>query len=230
MASLTVTATSVGPNTHAGMYLLVRVFTGATESGGATASGTPVGSTGTVSLTPNGTNSLVFASVCSGLVAGSFSAASNNTTYFNVNDGTNTATANWAHFTGAVTSGTPVAVGATLAGSSTIANGAYEILSTTGSTPSLATSPTGAQSPSTNTVTSASFTAVPGAVLCVGVGCTSPSGTGVSSFTVSDSLGVAWTSRVFQTGSPDAAVGVFTGTVPPPPPAPTTLYQMRSFG
>lgn len=233
MATFTVTVTSQGSAVHNGIAVLPRIYTGATESGGNSASGTPAGATGTLSFTPAGNNSLIFNPLASGLVgSGNYSAASNNALYFGLGDQTNILLANTGHYTGTVNAGVSLTVGASLVGSTTITSVIYEILSTTGtSTPVLATSPVGSGATVTNTVTSAALSVPANAVVAVSCACVSTSGTGVSSFTITDNanLGLVWTSRGFLSGANGSAAGVFTTTLVPPPP-PRAVYQMRSFG
>lgn len=201
--AVTVTATPTG---GAGNLLRVLVLTGATAAGGASVG--PAGSTGgSTSLTPNGSNSYVVWSGDNEGSNGAYSAISNNAILDNVatTGGTRMGTGN---YTGTVTAGTPITVGATAA-SSPATESVYEILASGGVTPTLdASSPAVVSHTSgTTACTTASFSPPAGAVIvaiCTGGGF-------VTSWAVTDTGGgYTWTKRI-DNGNGQV---IYTATVP----------------
>jgi hypothetical protein len=214
--AITVTATQ-GTDTFNGIALAVRVYTGAVEAGGAsnTFHVSPGTGPAAVSLTPNASNSmLVFGTTLD--TSGTFTAAANNAYDNNsfapfgvgIGDG---------HYTGTVTSGTPVTVGSSAPTASDHYNcAAYEIRPSGGSTPALdGSGPAWATTSSAITVTTASFTPPAGSVLVALIE-SFASGTGSGqTMTVSDTSGLAWTQRAaLSYANQSEAVFIFTATVP----------------
>src|SRR6185312_7659671 len=217
--AMTVTATMSGAATNEHIYLWIRVLTGATEAGGASAAGLNAsgGASVTASLTPNASASLPLFALTADNWGGSYTAAANNTIDSSSNDSDSWG-AGFGRYTGTVTGGTPLTFGASGVGGgcdySTWA--CYEVRSSgagtptvDGSSPALA-SATGA---GIKTVTSASFTPPAGSVV---VAMVCGGGTGVSgAFTMTVSGGgLAWTQRAGSATVTDQDTFVFTATVP----------------
>src|SRR5579871_348923 len=108
MTSYTVTASNSGGN---GINLQVEVLTGAAETGGAAAHTANTG-VSTVSITPSFSSSYIAWAAQNGQTATAFTAAANNAMLANVQDATDGFSAGPGHYTGTVTSGTPVTAGA----------------------------------------------------------------------------------------------------------------------
>ncbi len=202
--AITVTATP-GTGTS-GALLRVLVLTSATAAGGANSTTTSTG-TGGWSLTPGGTNSYPVWAVTDLTSSTAFTARANNTLRdtFAATVGFELATGNYS---GTVTSGTPITVGATLHSGDSCFGAAYEILASGGSTPSLdGSSPAVVDEASGATaLTTASFSPPAGSVV-VAI-CTAadfPS----TAWTVHDSSSMTWTSRVTNGSS----MNIFTATV-----------------
>jgi hypothetical protein len=214
--AITVTATQ-GTDTFNGIALAVRVYTGAVEAGGAsnTFHVSPGTGPAAVSLTPNATSSLpVF---CTSLDTNTAVTAATNNAYDNNSSTPFGVSVGDGHYTGTVTSGTPVTVGSSAPTASDHYNcAAYEIRPSGGSTPALdGSGPAWATTSTAITVTTASFTPPPGSVLVALIE-SFASGTGSGqTMTVSDTSGLAWTQRAaISFANQSEAVFIFTATVP----------------
>jgi len=198
-----ITATQSGSSSHGGMALLVKVLTGAVEAGGTSGAGNSLtGAVAQASITPTANNSLpVFAVSYDGSAAG-FGAAASNNTYFD-NSGNATDFWSYAHgsYTGTVTSGTPITVGAGVAAGGHSNWAVLELKPTGGSTPAVdASSPPLVTSDTLLTVSTVNFTPPLGSVLvAMVVAGGTASGTGIT-MTVSGG-GLAWTQRVVSNAS-----------------------------
>lgn len=222
MTAYTVTASNSAGN---GISLQVEVITGVTETGGATAEAwtSSVAGAGQVSITPNGTGSLILWTIENPLNTTTFTALTNNnfttittgTTHGdNTADATNGVAYAQGYYTGSVTATVAVTVG-TSAPSGFYELSALELLGSgwaeDASTPVQANG-TG------NSITSASFTPPAGAVL-VALVAANLSGTGDgTSLSVSSSPALTWTSRIISPPSGqttgDGCSAIFTATVP----------------
>jgi len=198
-----ITATQSGSSAFKGMALLVKVLTGAIEGGGVTAAGNSLaGAVAQASITPSATNSKpVFAISFDGSSAGFGAAATNNTYFDNAGDVTDLWSYAHGHYTGTVTSGTPVTVGAGTAIGDHSNWAVLELQPSGGSTPVVdASSPPLVQSDTLLSVSTANFTPPLGSVLvALVVAGGSASGTGIT-MTVSGG-GLAWTQRVVSSAS-----------------------------
>lgn len=205
------TVTSTG-SAGTGILLQVQALTGATEAGGTSGS---VNGTGTpdASLTPSGSNSLF----CFGLEftgsGGTFTLDASNTAWNNASDTVNGARWGNGFYSGTVTAGTPVTVGASAPTSSVFAG--YEVLASGSSTPAVdASSPSVVSATGTGSaaagVTTSTIAPPEGAVL---VAMTSIyASTGAPSVSVSDSIGLTWTQRASGAGSGSGSTAVWTAT------------------
>jgi hypothetical protein len=226
----TVTATNTdGSN---GITLQVEVITGAAEAGGASgsvddgvANGTGSGTAFTLSLTPNFSGSFIAwaaSEASSGFAA--ISGAANNkllTVAANADtfeDTTNNYTSGAGYYSGSVTSGTPVTVGANNTGVS--ASGpqlaVYEVKPNPSWAEDLST-PAWVNVTGANAATTASFTPPAGAVLVALVSCNfSATGTGTGSeITVASTPSLTWTLRASNsTQANDGGTAVYTATIP----------------
>jgi hypothetical protein len=197
--AFTVTVTLTG-STFSGIGLGVIVLTGATEAGGASATvaGGGGGPAPNASLTPNGSGSAIYWAACD--VSGSFTSwtlepnNSTSATGCGVRASPNGETC--GTYTGTVTAGTPVTVGASAPSTNYTPLSAYEIkasgtLAVDASTPAFSAA-------SANTITSPSFTPPGGVLVAVASGnCSATSG---ESLAISDTsgLGLTWTRRVLS--------------------------------
>ena len=242
--AFTVTATPGGAQFSRGVDLLVRVLTNATETGGAstggrnTAAGTPGGS-----LTPNFSSSFVAFAIAADGASTMSAAAASNTYDFTPGTHTDTWVSAHGHYTGTVTSGTPLTFGAgsTPASADHENWAAYEIPASGGTITVDGSSPAGVFGDILTSATTASFSPPAGAVL---VAMAAAGGTGVAgalTCTITDTsgLGMTWTQRVVSsTNDGFQPCFVFTATVPtaapdkamgnPPLPWPPALT--RAFG
>lgn len=216
--AFTVTATSGGGGASSrGMFLVVNVYTGATEAGGSSAHLiSATGATPEFSFTPAFSNSLIaFALSGDNPGAASFTAAASNTMYqtgfFSSDD--------WAwgqgFYSGTVTASSAVTAGGTCTSSDYTTYAAYEIQPSAGSTPALDPStPALAQSTTTFTATTASF-APPGGAVIAALIVGGSNGASAITMTVTDTsgLGLTWTARASNAGL-DQGAFVFTTTLP----------------
>jgi hypothetical protein len=203
--AITVTATP-GTGTS-GALLRVLVLTGATAAGGANSTTTST-TTGGWSLTPSGSNSYPVWAVTDYSAQNAFTSRTNNTLRdnFDATSGMYLATGNYS---GTVTGGTPVTVGATLHSGDSCFGAAYEILASGGTTPALdGSSPVAVSEPTGATaLTTASFTPPAGSVVvAICTAANFPS----TAWSVSDSSSMTWTSRA----SNGSSMAIFTATVP----------------
>jgi hypothetical protein len=227
-----ITATQSGSSSNRGMALIVKVLTGAIEGGGVTGAGSSgTGAVAQASINPSSTNSLPVFAISYDDAATGFGAAATNNAYFD-NGGDATDLWSYAHgsYTGAVTSGTPVTVGAGAAIGDHSNWAALEVKPSGGSTPAIdASSPPLVESDTLLTVSTTNFTPPVGSVLvALVVAGGTGSGTGIT-MTVSGG-GLAWTQRVvssasdgFQpcfiwTATVTALGGAAPGLQPPEPP------------
>jgi hypothetical protein len=226
--SFTITVTSTGTQTAApGVTFDTKVYTGATEyaNGAVATNQTASGTANTVSMTPkSGSSQIVWASSDGSSLTNGMIAATNNTTYeaFGGVAGDNAAFV-FGHYTGTVTSGSAVTVGATMntSGDSRTLS-AFEILSTSGSTTPVldGSSPAQVNATSASSGTTASFNPPAGSVIAVLVVIGGTNNTGTVGCTISDTsgLGLVWTQRAAVshtlTGI-DCFSCIFTTTVPP---------------
>ena len=233
--AFTVTATQNG-NVNNGTTLQVKVLTGAIEVGGASATSANIStSPDDTSVTPNATNSLI----CFGLVnctgANAFTLASNNTAWDNNVDATSGYTGLAGFYSGAVSGGTPVTVGATLPTGQNTGYAIYEVEPSSGSTPAVdASSPAGVNSTTSSAVTAA-FTPPGGSVLVAIVAANGTGGAGNTDIVMSDTSGMhlTWTKRAGLTGASNGGVWVFTAFVPgilAPSPVPWITPLSSRFG
>jgi hypothetical protein len=215
-----ITATQGGTSANKGMYLRLLVLTGAVEGGGASA-GAASASGATVpqaSLTPNGTNSLPVFAISQDSATAMGAAAASNTYDSTTHDTTDNWSSAQGHYTGTVTQGTPVTVGAGAIGTGAPDHGnwaVYEVRSAGGATPSIdASTPVLASTEALATVSTVFFNPPAGAVLVAlitggGLG----SGSGMT-MTVSGG-GLTWTQRVTSSASDTfQPCFIFTTTVP----------------
>jgi hypothetical protein len=228
VTSYTVTATNTDGSS--GVYLQVEVITGAAEAGGASgsvdngiANGTGSGTAFTVSLTPSSSGSFIAwaASEASASFAAISGAANNKLLTVSANadsfeDTTNGCTPGAGYYSGSVTSGTPVTVGASNTGVSTSGPqlAVYEVKP----------SPSWSEDPSTpawvkvtgtNAATTASFTPPGGSVLVAVVSCNfSGTNTG-NKISVSSTPALTWTLRASNSlQSNNGGTAIYTATVP----------------
>lgn len=216
--AFTVTATGGGGGASSrGIFLVVNVYTAATEAGGNSAHLiSATGVTPEFSFTPTFSNSLIaFALSGDNPGASGFTAAASNTMYqtgfFSSDD--------WAwgqgFYSGTVTAASAVTAGGTCTSSDYTTYAAYEIKPSAGSTPSLDVStPALASSTTTFTCTTASFTPPAGAVLAALVVGGSNGSTGITmAITDTSGLSLTWTSRAINAGV-DQGAFVITTTIP----------------
>ena len=206
--STTVTATWTG-GSPTGRLLHVFVLTGATESGGAAAKNVS-GFNGNLAFTPNDTNSWLVWSLYDLDGGTAFSSLTNNTLQDNFST-THGERLGDGYFTGTVTGGVGVTVGATSGDGSTSCVGcAYEIPATGGSTPAIdaSTPVTVSATSSGTTLTTAGFTPPSGAVLVAVIEGNNTS----TNCSIGDNTGGAltWTRR---DTSASGVIGVWTATV-----------------
>jgi hypothetical protein len=217
--AMTVTAVMSGTPANEHIYLWIRVYTSAAETGGASvaslnASG---GASVTASLTPNFSGSLPLFALTADNWGGSYTAASNNTIDSGSNDSDSWG-AGFGRYTGTVTGGTPLTFGASgVGGGCDYSTWACYELPGSGGSPSLdASSPALASATGSGikTVTSASFTP-PGGSVIVAMVCGGGTGTsGTFTISVSDTGGgLTWTKRAGNTTAADQNTAVFTATV-----------------
>ena len=217
---MTVTATMSGANAAEHIYLWIRVLTGATETGGASATGIAAsGGVGvTASLTPNFSNSLPLYAITADNWGGSFTAATSNTIDSGSSDPDDWG-AGFGRYTGTVTGSSALTFGASGVGGSCDYGtwACYEVPSSGGSTPSVdASSPAlaSATGSAARTVTSASFTPPAGSVV-VAMACGGGFGTsGAMVMTITGTGGLTWTQRAGSATVTDQDSFVFTATVP----------------
>lgn len=201
--AITVTATEGGA-TGAGTYIRVK------NLGNAVLAGTPAtGNSGTApqaAITTTVTGSVVYAAILGGTNTSLTAAPGTATLYDNIADAVN----NWRYGSShtAVT-GTP---GAVTVGSSTPAPGncaLLEILSSGGSITELDNGTIENSTTGATTITSPSFTPVPGSLL---VALVVSGGSGAVTMAVSDTSGLVWTQR--SSNGSGAYAGVWTAQVP----------------
>lgn len=222
--AFTVTATMGGTAANEHIYLWIRVLTGATEAGGASAGGIAAtgGTTVEGSLTPSFSHGLPCFAITADNWGGTYTAAANNTIDSQSAD-PDTWGAGFGRYTGTVTAGTPLTFGASgVNGSCDYGTWAcYEIQpSAAGVTPAVdASSPAlaSATGAGVKTVTSASFTPPAGSVIAAMVcgGGSGSSGSFTMSVTDTSGLGLTWTQRAAGGATvTDQDTFVFTTTVP----------------
>lgn len=217
--SMTVTLTNNANIANA--VIAVKVYTQATEAGGGgNSADISSGTTCSTSVTPTSSGSTIVYFVGDSAHSNSLTALTNCSQY----DGTNgTSTGNSeefasGHFTGTVTAGTGVTVGANCTSGDNVSVVAYEIqgknIALDGSTPAEVITL------SSNSAVTASFTPPPGSVL-VAMGLSNANAqASAPTFTISDSSGgkLTWTQREFQGNGSGANWGgstvLFTATVP----------------
>ena len=215
--AFTVTATAT-VDTFNGIGLGLKVLTGATAAGGASATyHNASAGPAAASLTPNFSSSLVVWAVSADESSVAFTAAANNALYEStlvtvyLGDG---------HYSGTVTSGTPITCGTSLPSSAVEYNAAvYEVPASGGSTPALdGSTPAYASTTSASAITTASFTPPAGSVLVACVeAIASGSGSGqVMTITDTSGLGLVWTKRAGTGGiaTQSEATYVYTATIP----------------
>lgn len=222
--AMTVTATASGASTYPGIVLTVKVLTGAVEAGGASTAGTGT-TTGDGSITPASTSSLpVFAVALDG---GSAPLAATSNTFWYDAVPANCPAAAMGYYSGTVTSGTPITVGASGPSSSELDWAVYEIRPSGGSTPAVdGSSPAaGVFNGSGLAVTTASFTPPAGSVIVAMVSCYNGGTTSDPvAMTVGDTgggltwtqragegSGIAWSEGAFVWTATNAAAGAVTG-------------------
>lgn len=219
--AFTVTATPGGASWSRGVDLEVRVYTNATESGGATSGGrnTAAGAA-QGSLTPNFSSSAVVWAITSD-TSNTWPAAAANNAYdtsasHNHTDGWES---NAGHYTGTVTASSALTYGAGSTATSADHENwcAYEIPASGGTVTLDGSSPTSVTNDTGLTATTASFSPPVGSVLVamVAAGGTG-SGAGITC-TISDTsgLGLVWTQRVTSSSSDNfQPTFIFTATVP----------------
>jgi hypothetical protein len=216
--AMTVTATMSGTAANEHIYLWIRVLTGATEAGGASATGiAPSGGAGvTATLTPNFSSSLPCYALSGDNSAGPLTAAGNNTIDSSSAD-PDTWEAGFGRYTGTVTAATLLTFGASSFGTGGCDYGTwacYEVPSSGGGTPAVdASSPAlaSATGAGIKTVTSASFTPPAGSVVVAMIvgGGTGSSGSMVMTVTGG---GLTWTQRAGSATVTDQDTFVFTAT------------------
>jgi hypothetical protein len=211
-----VTVTQSG-TVKAGMALSVLVLTGAAESGGAsygaaTSSGSP-----SHALTPTHSGSKIYWSITNGSDDTElWTMAANNSDTITGTGNFPTTAGDWyigatGGYTGTVTAGTPVTVGASGPTDAYTTLAAYEVPpsgteAVDASTPAFKTS-TG------TTITSATFTPPAGSVLVADVSSNAAFGT-APGLTVTDTSGLTWTRRAFSSGtSLSSFSAIYTATV-----------------
>lgn len=208
--AMTVTASSSATGT-VGTSLKVMVLTGATESGGANNTGAGV-SPGQVSVTPAFSHSLITDVILDYQSGTLFTAAANNTLTDNSALGSTGKAFADGDYSGTVTAGSAVTVGAS-APASNCAIAAYEVPASGGSTPAIDGSTPAVVQGGSASQTTASFTPPAGAVLVALVSQFVASGP--QALSVTDSSGLTWTSRAsVPSAGGAAAVGIWTATVP----------------
>jgi hypothetical protein len=211
-----VTATMSGASAQAGMYLLVKVLTGAVEAGGTAAGGNSLtGATAQGSITPAATNSKIMFGLSADNVLTLTGAAANNTYYDNAGNATNT----WAYahgdYTGTVTAATPVTYGAGTATGDHSNWAAYEVKPSAGATPAVdGSSPPLVTTDALQTISTALFSPPSGSVL-VAIVVAGGTGTGAGiTMTVSSAPAMTWTQRSVSAASDNfQPVFIFTATV-----------------
>jgi hypothetical protein len=162
--AITVTATWTG-GSPTGRLLHVFVLTGGTAAGGNSARNVS-GFNGNLAFTPAGNNSWLVWSLYDNAGPSAFTAISNNTIQDNFSTGAGQRLGD-GYYTGTVTGGTGVTVGATSGNGSNVVGIAYEIKASGGTTPAIDASTPATVSATTSgtTLTTASFTPPGGAVL-----------------------------------------------------------------
>jgi Protein of unknown function (DUF4038) len=217
--AFTVTATPGGASFNRGVDILVRVYTNATEAGGASSgSANAAGGTAQGSLTPNFSSSAVAFAVTADNLTVLPAGATNNTYDLNGPHSTD----NWGtacgHYTGTVTASSALTYGAGSAGAGDHENWcAYEIPASGGTITLDGSSPAGVSSDTGTSATTASFTPPAGSVLVVMVAAGgSGAGAGVTcAITDTSGLGMTWTKRVTSSTSDNfQPTFIFTTTVP----------------
>lgn len=207
--SFTVSAAITSQNGNGA--LKVFVTTGTAEAGG-NAAGMAAYAAANASLTPAQSGSLILFGILAvtGVYAAQVAEASNTFT-----DNAATGTSGYAdgHYTGTVTSGTPVTIGASGPGGQWDALGAYELIPS--GSPAIDASTPAAYTGNTSPFTSAAFTPPAGSVLAAVVMFEqSVSGT-APAITDTSGLGLTWTQRALYPGNAYAAsVAVFTAKIP----------------
>jgi hypothetical protein len=206
---MTVTATQTGA-TSAGMLLRVRVldYAAATQNGGTATQTGAASHQATVTTTQTG--SKVYCAMCLG-AAGPMTAATGTTLDDNYQDTANTQNYATGHATaltgtpGAITVGSslPNGNGGSCAVAEILQNGA---IGDDGTAPPVVTSNTA------TSLTTATFTPSPGTLLVAMMGTHWASG--VTTFTVTDSLGLTWIPLAQANGSSQGYAGIWVARVP----------------
>lgn len=210
LISMRVTATETGV-TNNGMSLSVKMLTGAAAvQNGASNSSTSI-TTPSLAVTPNATASLVYGAIINANSTTVWTALANTTFAINFSDATNGAVYGNYRSTGSTVASSSITLGAsapTGAASGGIAEA--EILASTGLLESAA-SPAAVTTTSATTVSTATFTAITGALLVATV--CADSGAGVVGVTVSGG-GLVWVEIVKAASSPNGYAGVWMARVP----------------
>jgi len=217
---MAVTAAESGSSANKGVYLEVRVLTGATEAGGASTSGVSLtGAAPQGTITPNFTNSLPVWAISADNISAtpSFTIAANNTAYQNLGNTTDTWAYGSGYYSGTVTASTPITCGASAnIGSPDQSSWAvYEVPPSGASTPVVdASSPALASNGSSVSITTATFLPPAGSVI-VAMVVVGGSGGGSGITTTVSGGGLTWTQRaVAPSTAVDQAASVWTATVP----------------
>lgn len=182
-------------------------MTGATAAGGNNAKNVS-GFNGNLSFTPTFSNSWLVWSLWDNGGSTAFSSLTNNTLQDNFSTTHGERLAD-GYFTGTVTGGTGVTVGATSGNGSTgVVGVAYEIKASGGTTPAIdaSTPATVSATSSGTTLVTASFTPPAGSVVVAVI----ESNNSSSSVAISDSSSMTWTRR---DTSASGVIGIFTATV-----------------
>ena len=211
------TVTVTASDSVLSLALKVYVLTGGVEPGGNQVSG--VNSPPTGSLTPAGNSSLPVWGVYDETASNAFGAAASNTLDNGAASGGSTESGN-GRYTGTVTSGTPITVGAsTPTGDSTVI-ACYEILASGGTTPAVDGSTPAWVNSSPTAISTASFTPPVGSVL-VAVTVMAKSTSADPVMSDSFGLGLVWTKRSGVADVPGSGSGayVFTTSIAAPPTA-----------
>lgn len=203
--AITVTATWTG-GSPTGRLLHVFVMTGGQEAGGNSARNVS-GFNGDLAFTPAATNSWLVWSLYDGSGGNAFTSISNNTIQDNFST-THGERFGDGYYTGTVTGGTGVTVGATSGNGSNVVGIAYEIKATGGTTPAIdaSTPATVSATAAGTTLTTASFTPPGGAVLVAVI----ESNNSSTQCTIADSSSLTWTRR--DPTADGGVIGIFTAT------------------
>jgi hypothetical protein len=215
MTAYTVTATNSAPGGGNGINLQVEVITGALDSGGASLAVLNA-TLAAGSITPNFSSSYIAWAAEQGFTSGNFTIEPSNTAYSNVADSTDSVILGTGFYSGAVTGGTAVTVGASAPSfTSNSQLAAYE-LKPNPAWASDASTPANVQGTGTNTVTTASFTPPAGSILVAMVPGNFSATGGSGNISVTSSPVLTWTARAVNTAgsSGNGFAGVYIALIP----------------